>query len=191
MRPLSKCLLSLAVVAGALAPARAADPPVTIELGDRQGQGTPSRQGFTHTGGGNIDVQQPSADTLVVTMTGVAVAGGHPCKDSVAALTFSLVQDLEIAAAKPEIKKAKLSVEARVIGLLRSHGCGGGSAGITCPAHALVASCGADGAALVEVSLPGRAVAGGENLSVNDQHGPVTAVVPLGKYALHEQFSVQ
>jgi hypothetical protein len=45
--------------------------------------------------------------------------------------------------------------------------------------------------ALVEVSLPGRSVAGGENLSVNDHVGPVTASVGAGKYLLHEAFGVQ
>src|SRR5580704_6105178 len=102
----------------------AAEPPapaVTIDLGSRQAQGVPTRQGFSHTGGGNIDVQQPSPDTLVITMTGVAVAGAHPCKDSLAALAFDLCQEFEVSAAKPEVKKAKLTIEARVIGLLRSH----------------------------------------------------------------------
>lgn len=191
-----RILVSWITAVALAAPALAADvvvlpPQVTINLGNRQAQATPTRQGFTHTGGGNIDVQQPTADVLVVTMTGVAVAGGHPCKDSFAALAFDLEQDFEIAAAKPEIKKVKLSIEARVIGLLRTHACGGGSAGITCPAHAVVVPCGAAGTALVEVGLPGRTVGGGENLSVNDQQGPVLAVVPLGRYTLHEQFGVQ
>src|SRR5581483_1886189 len=120
----------------ATAQAPAPPPPaplVTIDLGPRQAHATPTRQGFCHTGGGNIDVAQPSPDTLVVTMTGVAVAGGHPCKDSLAALAFDLCQDFDIAFAKPEIKKAKLTIEARVIGLLRSHS-GGGAASISCPA---------------------------------------------------------
>src|SRR5262249_17382818 len=103
-------------------------PPVTITLGSRHGHVTPTRQGFTHTGGGNIDVAQPPPGTVVVTMTGVAVAGGHPCKDSVATLEFDLEQCLEIAFEKPEIKQAKLTLEGRVIGLLRSHDKGGGSA---------------------------------------------------------------
>ena len=38
----------------------------------------PIAGGFTHTGGGNIDVPSRRADTVVITMTGVAVAGGHP-----------------------------------------------------------------------------------------------------------------
>src|SRR5436305_15108855 len=101
--------------------AQAADPPVTISLGARHGHVTPSRRGFTHTGGGNIDAQQPAPDTLVITMTGVAAAGGHPCKDSVASLDFDLSQGFEIAAANPAVKQAKLTLEGRVIGLLRSH----------------------------------------------------------------------
>src|SRR6266478_6176852 len=80
--------------ANALA-AQTASPSVTITLGTRQGTATPERQGFTHTGGGNIDVAQPSSDALVVTMTGVAVAGGHPCKDSVARMAFELEQCFE------------------------------------------------------------------------------------------------
>ncbi len=192
-----KAILTAACLVGLALPAWSAEPPpapaVTIELGSRQAQGVPTRSGFNHTGGGNIDVQQPSPDTLVVTMTGVAVAGGCPGKDSVAALAFDLAQEFEISFAKPDVKRAKLTIEARVIGLLRSHAHGGGSASITCPAHALVVPCGAAGAvpAVVEVSLPGRAVAGGENLSVNDKAGPVAAVVPAGKYTLREAFGVQ
>src|SRR2546423_861767 len=112
---LSLCLLGLAV------PMRAAPPPapvvVTINLESREAVCKPSRQGCTHTGGGNIDVAQPTPDTLVVTMTGVAVATGHPCKDSVAALTFDLLQHFEIAASKPLPNGVRLTVEARVIGL--------------------------------------------------------------------------
>ena len=64
------CLLTAAL------PVVAADAPLaTITLGERQASATLMRQGFTHTGGGNIDVQQPAADTVVLTMTGVAVAG--------------------------------------------------------------------------------------------------------------------
>jgi hypothetical protein len=171
---------------------RAADAPpppaATIELGARQAAATPTRLGFTHTGGGNIDVAQPSPDVLVVTMTGVAVAGGHPCKDSLAALSFELCQELEIKTAKPETKKVKLSLEARVIGLLRSHKKGCGSAQINVPARAALV---VGGAAVAEVALPGRSVAAGENLSVNDRAAPVTVEVPPGKYELRQEFAVQ
>jgi hypothetical protein len=194
-----KALLTLAASFALAAAARPADAPtsssapvVTIDLGSRQAQGTPTRSGFNHTGGGNTDVQQPTPDTLVVTMTGVAVAGGCPGKDSVATLAFDLCQEFEVSIARPDVKRARLTIEARVIGLLRSQDKGGGSAAIACP-HAFVAPSGVVGTvpALVEVTLPPRAVSGGENLSVNDRCGPIAAVVPAGRYALREVFGVQ
>lgn len=194
MKALLTILGTLALVLAALAAdAPAPAPAVTMALGERHAQGVPTRSGFNHTGGGNIDVQQPTPDTLVVTMTGVAVAGGCPGKDSVAALAFDLCQEFEVSISKPDVKRAKLTIEARVIGLLRSHVNGRGSASINCPARALVAPCEVVGQVptVVEVSLPGRAVIGGENLSVNDKCGPVAAVLPAGKYLLKEQFGVQ
>lgn len=176
-------------VAGVLAqPPAPSGPTVSIDLGSRKADGTPHRRGFTHTGGGNIDVAQPAPDTVVVTMTGVAVAGGHPCKESAASLSFDLCQDFEVTFAKPDVKKAKLTIEARVIGLLRSHAKGGGEASINCPAHASVT---AGDTALVTVSLAGRGVAAGENLSVNDRQGPMPVPITAGKFALHQQFGIQ
>lgn len=103
-----------------------ASPHVSILLGSRHGHATPVRQGFTHTGGGNIDVAQPSSDTIVVTMTGDSVAGGHPCRASAATMNFDLKQCFEVVCNQPEIIRAKLTLEGRVIGLLRSHCKGGG-----------------------------------------------------------------
>ena len=40
-------------------------PDVSLALGSRSGKVTPIRSGCTHTGGGNIDVQQPAPDTVV------------------------------------------------------------------------------------------------------------------------------
>ena len=84
--------LSLALAQAQVSP----PPPASITLGARHAHGVPFRSGFNHTGGGNIDVAQPSPDTVIMTMTGVGVAGGHPCKASVATLSFDLAQDLEI-----------------------------------------------------------------------------------------------
>src|SRR5436305_10698672 len=92
-----KTLLAAAVLALSAAPAPAAAPAPTITLHERHGHVTPQRQGFTHTGGGNIDIAQPTPDTVVITMTGVAVAGGHPCKDSVASQDFDLQQCFKVA----------------------------------------------------------------------------------------------
>jgi hypothetical protein len=147
---------------------------------------TPERQGFTHTGGGNIDVAQPAADTVVVTMTGVAVAGAHPCKASTAALSFDLDQSLEIGFEKPEIKRAKVTLEGRVIGLLRSHGKGGGSAelGLAC------ATLANEKATLATLCVQPHSVAAGENLSLNCREASTSISVGAGKLTLHETFAI-
>jgi hypothetical protein len=165
--------------------AEAPAPGPTLVLHARHGQVAPQRQGFSHTGGGNIDVAQPAPDTLVVTMTGVAVAGAHPCKDSVAAQEFALDQAFEIALDKGE-GKLKLTVEARVIGLLRSQTHSKGVAEVS-GACATVA-CGP--AEVVTVCAPAHSVSGGESLSINDKEGPVSMAVVPGKYTLHQAFHV-
>src|ERR1019366_2184419 len=104
-------------------------PPVSITLGSRHGHVTPSRQGFTHTGGGNIDVAQPAPDTVIVTMTGVAVTGGHPAKNSVAALHFDLDQCFEIKFDDPKLKRARLSLKPAASALLAAPTKGTGGEG--------------------------------------------------------------
>ena len=184
-----KYLIPLGLVMSGLPFAgRAAEPPatpaVTIALGARHGHCTPSRTGFTHTGAGNIDVAQPAPDTVIVTMTGVAVAGAHPCKDSAASLDFDLEQGFEISFANAATKQGKLTLEARVIGLLRSHSKGSAQEG---PACATVTSGASE---LVSVCAPAHSVACGENLSINCREGPVEAQVAPGKFTLHQSFTV-
>jgi hypothetical protein len=172
-------------------PVAAAAPP-TITLHERHGHVNPIRHGFTHTGAGNIDVAQPAPDTLIVTMTGAAVAGGHPTDDSFATLEFDLEQYSDITAADPNTR-LKVSLEARAIGLLRSHSAcrpckpGKGSAEMGA-AHVALASCA--GPEAISVSLEPHAVGGGDNLSINDHSGPVEAPIVPGKYVLHQKFSI-
>jgi hypothetical protein len=161
----------------------AAQPPapaVSINLGNRHGHATPQRLGFCHTGGGNTDVAQPSSDTVVITMTGVAVATGGPCRPGSAGMDFDLTQDFEIVFEKSDVKAAKLTVEARAIGLLRSHEKGGGVAELT---HGQVQVCSPAGEVL-SLAMPDHAVAAGENLSINDHEGPLSVTVGAGKYTL-------
>jgi hypothetical protein len=79
-------------------------------------------------------------------------------------------------------------LEARLVGLLRSHA-GDDIAEIACPTRADVPPCA--GTAVVSVSMAGRAVTGGENLSVNDRRGPVSTTVAAGKFAFHQTFAVR
>jgi hypothetical protein len=174
--------LSLALAQAPPAP----PPPVSLSLGMRHGHVMPARCGFAHTGGGNTDVAQPSPDTVVVTMTGVVVAGGHPCTRSTASMEFDLVQALEVSFDNPKVKKAKLNVEARVIGLLRSECKGEGSAseGPGC------ATLSPDQGETISVCAPTHSVSAGENLSVNDHDGPVESPVAGTKYTLHQTFTI-
>jgi len=182
-------LLPVAVLAGQKAQPPAAPaapaPAPTITLYERHGHVTPQRAGFQHTGGGNIDVTQPAPDSLVVTMTGVAVAGPHPCKPSMAAMDFDLSQTFEIGMDKPEGKKLKLTTEARVIGLLRTHqGTGVAEESGAC---AIVTNGPLE---VVTVCAPAHSVGCGQNLSLNDHNGPVSVPVVPGKYLLHQTFRV-
>jgi hypothetical protein len=167
-------------------PAPPSTPDVSIRLLERHGHAVPLRQGFNHTGGGNVDVAQPSPDTVVITMTGVAVAGGHPCKSSVAGFDFDLKQCFEVVFEKPSVKAARVMLEGRVIGLLRSHCKGGGSAE-ECHGCATVL---AVELPLLRLCTPCHGVTGGENLSINDHAGPVTGPIGANKYILHQVFHI-
>ncbi len=165
-------------------PAAPAAPAVSITLKDRHGHVTPAREGCTHTGGGNIDVQQPSPDTVVITTSGAAVATGGPHGSS-AVLNFDLDQCFEVVFEKPEVKAAKLTLEGRVIGLLRSHCKGGtaaesgGCATVTCRATPVLSLC-----------VPEHSVAGGEDLSINDHAGPVSHPIAAGVHTLRQTWVV-
>jgi hypothetical protein len=161
-------------------------PPVSITLGDRHGHVTPGNEGCVHTGGGNIDIQQPSSDTVVITMSGVAVAYGTPCNGSVASLDFELDQCLEVVFEKPDLKAAKVTVEARVIGLLRAEKKGTADESKGCAA---ILSEGG-GVPVVSLCAPAHSVACGESLSINDHCGPVSNTVAAGKYKLHQTFRI-
>jgi hypothetical protein len=162
-------------------PAPAATPVPTIVLYDRHGHVVPVRNCCQHTGGGNIDVAQPTPDTVIITMTGVAVA-----KDLPAAENFDLEQCFEVAVDKPAANPLKLTVEARVIGLLRSPKKSTAVAEES-GACATVA-CGA--VEVATVCAPAHSVSGGENLSINDHAGPVSVPVTPGKYTLHQAFHI-
>jgi len=182
---LAGCLAAIELPALFSAEAPTASSAVTITLGTRHGHATPERHGFSHTGGGVTDVAQPTADSLVITQTGVAVAGAHPCKDSSAALDFDLTQEFEVTFEKPEIKKAKISLEARVIGLLRSE-CKGGSAEVS-PAHAVILK---EDKEIAALTVQPHSVGGGENLSINDHEGPKSGTLTAGTYTLSQTFHI-
>jgi hypothetical protein len=158
-------------------------PEVSLAMGGRSSKVTPLRSGCTHTGGGNIDVQQPSPDVIVVTMTGVAVAYGGPTGPASASQVFELCQQFEVSLDKPGLKAAKLIIEGRLIGFLRSQKVG--SAEVCASA---TVGCG-PGQGLV-LTMPSHAVAGRESISINDKEAPDGIVVGAGKCVLNQSFKV-
>jgi hypothetical protein len=160
-------------------------PDVSLALGKREAKVSPCRVGCTHTGGGNVDVQQPSPDTLVVTMTGATVAYGSPAGAASASLDFTLSQAFEVSFDKPTVKAAKLTMEGRVIGFLRSHKLG------TAEESGSAVVGGAAGGPGLTLAVPSHAVTAGESASLNDKEGPVSLIVPAaGPLCLTQTFRV-
>jgi hypothetical protein len=156
--------------------AAAPPPAVSITLNERHGHVTPIKGKCAHTGGGLIDVTSPAADTVLVTMSGAVVAN--------ATMQFDLEQLFEVSFDDPKVKKAKLLVEGRVIGLLRGEKKGCAEYADAC------AHIGAGEANLVSVSVPPHSACYCESLAVNDHDGPKAVPVVPGKYTLHQTFSI-
>lgn len=165
-------------------PAPPSAPPISFILGPRHGHVTPERHGCTHTGGGNIDIAQPTPDVLVVTMTGAAVAYGA-LREAMAAQAFELEQCFEVSFDNPKVKKGKLTMEGRVIGLLRSH-CHNDSAAY----DDACAAVGVGPTVMLKLCVPPHSVGGCQSMSVNCHDGPYSVPIVAGKYLLRQTFRV-
>ena len=154
-------------------------------LKDRQGRATPSRTKYAHTGGGNTDVAQPREDTLVITMTGVVTAGPHPFEANAANIDFDLAQNFAIGFADPKLTKARLTMEAQVLGLLRGDK-NGGTANVA-KGVVVIAS---GHVSLLQIAMEEHALGGDDHLSINDRKGPVSVSVFPGDYHLLQQFHI-
>ncbi len=163
--------VNITVTAGTAPP-----PPASITLLERHGHVTPVKGKCTHTGGGLIDVTAPSPDSVLVTMSGAVVANSE--------MKFELDQCFEVSFDDPKLKKAKVLVEGRVIGLLRGEKKGCAEYSGAC------ASVLAGPAELVTVCVPAHQVCGCDNLSVNDHDGPKGVPIAPGKYTLHQTFLI-
>jgi hypothetical protein len=158
-------------------PAGPTAPPASITLHERHGHVTPSKGKLAHTGGGLIDVASPTVDTVIITMSGVVVAD--------ASMQFDLEQCFEISFDDPKLKKAKLLVEGRVIGLLRGEPKGCAEYADAC-AHITAGPAG-----LVSVCVPPHSACGCESLAVNDHDGPRAIPIAPGKYTLQQTFLIR
>jgi hypothetical protein len=163
--------VNITVTAGAVPP-----PPVSITLYERHGHVTPVKSKCAHTGGGLIDVISPAPDTVIVTMHGAVVANST--------MQFDLEQSFEVNFDDPKLKKAKLTIEGRVVGLLRGERKGNAEYSEACATVVLAP------VEMVTVCVPPHQVCGCDSLAVNDHDGPKTLPVQPGKYTLRETFSI-
>ena len=121
-------------------------------------------------------------------MSGVAVAYGgpirsqQPCKPGVR----SGVQQIEVSFDKPTVKAAKLTMEGRLIGFLRSHKVG--SADVCAPPRVWS---GGTGAALQPCNAESRG-RGCQSISINDKEAPPGVVRRQchGKFNVNQSFKV-
>src|SRR5262249_46423464 len=111
--PVRRCFL-LASCLAVIVPAMvfAAEPPAgpayQIVLRSRTAQANPSRTRDAQTGGGTILVEQPEPNTIVITMTGAAVAGSECHGGSSAGITFNLDQALDIIPTRTGLRPPRI-----------------------------------------------------------------------------------
>ena len=159
-----------------VAAAGAPPPPVSITLHDRHGHVTPNNAKCTHSGGGLIEVTSPAPDIVLISMTGAVIAN--------AAMKFDLEQCFEVSFDDPKIKKAKLAIEGRVIGLLRGENNGCAEYSDAC------AHLSAGPIPLLSICMPPHNVCNCASLAVNDHVGPKTVSVLPGKYTWQQTFTI-
>jgi hypothetical protein len=174
-------------------PAAAAGPVVVLRPTQREGLVAPVHTGSALTGGGAVTLAQPAPDTLVLNVTAAAAAKANPCQPSTASVDANVEQQFEVVF-PAGVKPARLVLEARLSGLLRSEDCDcclvscvGGKCGKSGSAELVQAAaslhCGAE--SLATIAFPPKGVAGRDALAVNLAEGPVCVPVGPGCHTLH------
>lgn len=182
--PAPVCPPPVAPLAVRLVPA---EPSVTLRLGDAEAHAVPHKHGCGKTGGGNVEVRQIAPDTIVVTMTGVAVAGGLLWGNSSAGFNLDLSQHFKVVYETPNVCGAELHLQGRVVGLLRNPCHGSANCSTAC---ATVVAEGDHPLPIASISLPGKTIGGKEDLAVLTRQGPVVVPIGPGCYTLQQTFSL-
>jgi hypothetical protein len=160
--------------------------PVTakIVLGPQAGSAKPAQHGMAYTGGGNINVTQPSPDTLVVTMGGSVAAASSIFMGGEAMLAFCHDQRFSVEFSDPAAT-GKLVMQVKINGLLRGEG-KHASVGITNAASSIF--CGPN--EIASLPIAPRMAGGCDSSAISATHGPVCAPIYAGCYSLRQQFSI-
>jgi len=183
-------VLGVLTLAGFVTAQNASGPGYQIVLRSHHGEATPHRTKDAQTGGGSIYIDQPEPHTIVVTMSGAAVAGSD-FHGSSAGINFNLDQDLDIITTRPGVKAPRIGMVGRVMGTLQvtdpgkcGTSCGSADQG---PATAAL-MCGDTNILSVNVKSSGAGV--GQETFVNFRDGPVESTATAGSYKLHTSFRI-
>jgi hypothetical protein len=167
-------------------PPGAGQTPVTakIILGPQAGTAKPSQRGSSYTGGGNIEVAQPTPDTVVIVMGGSVAASSTLFKGGEAMLAFFHDQRFAVEFSDPAAT-GKLVMQVKVNGLLRGAGAHA-SVGLT----NAVTSIFSGPNEIASLPIPPRMAGGCDSTAISATYGPVCVPVYAGCYSLRQQFSI-
>jgi hypothetical protein len=189
-----QAMLTGCVLLAMACPVRAQDggprPAVEFIVAPGEASAVPFKRGVSYANGGIIDVARPDPTTIVATLTGLTATNADLIHTSIANYHFDLVQGFELRFNSPRVKGATLTLEGRVIGILRTnhehytHPWGARHCG-TATTEPAVAAIGVEHATILTLSLPERSAGCCEDLSVYNHDGPLVVPVTPGKYTLH------
>ena len=155
-----------------------------ITLGQHTGNARAAKHGMGHTAGGQIEISQPAEDTIIIRMSGSVAASQCAFKTAQAVIDF--VQTLQFAVDfNNKTSSGKLMMECSANGLLRTQGL---HATVTMNGAMAMLLAGPDH--IATVSLPPRAVGGGDSLAIHESSGPNCIPLYSGCFAVQQQFSI-
>lgn len=156
---------------------------VRLAAGQRSATANTRRSALGYTSAPVIDVSQPHANSLIVSMTGMSAASGLVYEESVAEVSFDLVQNFAIATDKP--RPVRLTMEAQLIGLFRGSRDGPGVA-TSLPADADIT---AGGVCVAHVGFAGHTHTGKNIQFISERSPAVEAILGPGEYTLNQRFT--
>lgn len=188
---------TLAVIVAAVVPAflfaadpTPAGPAYQIVLRSRSAQSNPTKTKDAQTGGGGIVVEHPEPNTLVIAMTGAAVAGSE-FHGSSAGITFDLDQALEIIPTRKGLRPPRIAMVGRVVGTLQVTDAGkcGKSCGSAEQAAGNAALILGD-SSILSLSVKPMAVGPNSPVFVDNKEGIVETVAVAGSYSFRQSFAI-
>jgi hypothetical protein len=148
---------------------------------------TPHTKKLARVDGGFIDVAAPTAQGLIVTMTGTAAASSYLGCTGVATAEFELAQEFEITCPDPNVTTVALTLDSALVGFVRSKGHAGAAVRL---AEVSVTPEGWESTPLA-LWYPPLGIAGKQGRLCNQHLPPIQDMpMPVGRYVLSARFAL-